>query len=304
MSGLSREFVTGRSFPGAVHEAHFPAEQPAACPQARFPGSDAHAGRTLHLGEPAVQGPHPAVRLVGWALGHAAPGISHHHGGGLSSHHSCWPQGPDVHGSCPWFVAARKHRTAGRRNGEQSCGWLGDPPLRSPSHSARASGCAHRRPRRIDVGGTRATGRPGPPRARSGSSRRSARIRRNLGQSAAIAMKRVQAVGRGALWVWDHTLGWLLRAVFLALIWLYQRTISPLLPPSCRFHPSCSAYGFQAISVHGSAKGLTLAIWRLLRCNPWNRGGLDPVPDPGRWLSRTYPDGRERPSRVEGTVRQ
>ena len=108
-----------------------------------------------------------------------------------------------------------------------------------------------------------------------------------------------KSLGRGLLWLWDHSLGYVLQAVLLGLIWLYQRTISPLLPPSCRFHPSCSAYGFAAIRVHGSAKGLALAVWRLLRCNPWNRGGLDPVPEPGRWMPDIYPDGRSRLDRVE-----
>jgi putative membrane protein insertion efficiency factor len=105
------------------------------------------------------------------------------------------------------------------------------------------------------------------------------------------------ARGVGALlWLWDHSLGWVLKWLLLAVIWLYKRAISPLLPPSCRYHPSCSAYGFEAITVHGSAKGLALAIWRLLRCNPWSGGGLDPVPEPGRWVPPIYPDGRARPT--------
>jgi putative membrane protein insertion efficiency factor len=65
----------------------------------------------------------------------------------------------------------------------------------------------------------------------------------------------------------------------LALIRLYQLTISPALPvDTCRFYPSCSHYGYQAIYKYGAFKGLMLAIWRILRCNPFNRGGLDPVP--------------------------
>ncbi|MBS2029906.1 MAG: membrane protein insertion efficiency factor YidD [Deltaproteobacteria bacterium] len=62
------------------------------------------------------------------------------------------------------------------------------------------------------------------------------------------------------------------------LIALYQRLLSPLLPPACRFHPSCSHYAREAISVHGAAKGSLLAAWRILRCQPFCRGGLDPVP--------------------------
>lgn len=98
----------------------------------------------------------------------------------------------------------------------------------------------------------------------------------------------------GILWVWDHSLGWLFRLVFLALIRVYQLLISPLLAPSCRFYPSCSAYALGSIRIHGSAKGLALATVRLIRCNPWNGGGLNPVPEKGRWVSDIYPDGRPR----------
>ena len=103
-----------------------------------------------------------------------------------------------------------------------------------------------------------------------------------------------RTMGRSVLWVWDHSIGWLVRGLFLVLIVGYQRLISPLLPASCRYHPSCSAYGFEAITVHGSAKGLVLTAWRLLRCNPWSKGGVDPVPDKDRWLPNIYPDGSTR----------
>ena len=69
------------------------------------------------------------------------------------------------------------------------------------------------------------------------------------------------------------------------LVWLlvmpirfYQTAISPYTPPSCRFTPSCSEYARQAIIKHGPFKGLYLAIWRILRCNPWGGSGYDPVP--------------------------
>ena len=58
----------------------------------------------------------------------------------------------------------------------------------------------------------------------------------------------------------------------------YQICISPLLGPSCRFTPTCSEYARQAIIKHGPFKGLYLAIWRILRCNPWGGSGYDPVP--------------------------
>jgi len=69
-----------------------------------------------------------------------------------------------------------------------------------------------------------------------------------------------------------------MRALFLALIWLYQKLISPLLPPACRFIPSCSEYAREAVIRHGAFKGGLLASWRLLRCQPLCRGGYDPVP--------------------------
>lgn len=69
------------------------------------------------------------------------------------------------------------------------------------------------------------------------------------------------------------------RLPLLALIRLYQATLSRTLPANtCRFYPSCSHYGYQAIYKHGALKGSLLAAWRILRCNPFNRGGYDPVP--------------------------
>ena len=66
--------------------------------------------------------------------------------------------------------------------------------------------------------------------------------------------------------------------ILIAPIRLYQRFISPLIPPRCKYYPSCSQYAVEAIHVHGPLRGLGLAVWRLLRCNPLSDGGLDPVP--------------------------
>jgi uncharacterized protein len=73
----------------------------------------------------------------------------------------------------------------------------------------------------------------------------------------------------------------------------YQRWISPALPPSCRFHPSCSAYAVEALQVHGLLRGTALATWRLLRCAPWHPGGIDPVPPRRASGRRTSPDGSQ-----------
>jgi putative membrane protein insertion efficiency factor len=71
--------------------------------------------------------------------------------------------------------------------------------------------------------------------------------------------------------------GRLVRTVALAPVLLYQRLISPALPRRCRYEPTCSRYAVQAIGEYGILRGLALAIWRLLRCNPWSHGGYDPV---------------------------
>jgi len=69
-----------------------------------------------------------------------------------------------------------------------------------------------------------------------------------------------------------------MKQVILALIRFYQRFISPALPPSCRFTPTCSQYSYEAIRRYGLLKGGWLSLRRLARCHPWNRGGFDPVP--------------------------
>ncbi|HMO57796.1 MAG TPA: membrane protein insertion efficiency factor YidD [Roseiflexaceae bacterium] len=69
-----------------------------------------------------------------------------------------------------------------------------------------------------------------------------------------------------------------MRWLFLGLIRVYQRFLSPLLPPSCIYSPSCSKYTYQAIEKYGALRGSYLGIRRILRCHPWAQGGHDPVP--------------------------
>lgn len=69
-----------------------------------------------------------------------------------------------------------------------------------------------------------------------------------------------------------------MKRLILALIRFYQRYVSPGLPPSCRFYPTCSHYTYQAVERYGVVKGGWLGFKRILRCQPWNPGGYDPVP--------------------------
>ena len=71
----------------------------------------------------------------------------------------------------------------------------------------------------------------------------------------------------------------LLGRLMIGLIRAYQLLLSPFLPASCRYHPSCSAYGAEAIARHGPLAGLWLTLRRILRCHPWGGMGFDPVPE-------------------------
>ncbi|WP_144532885.1 membrane protein insertion efficiency factor YidD [Bacillus pumilus] len=69
-----------------------------------------------------------------------------------------------------------------------------------------------------------------------------------------------------------------MKKIFIGIIRFYQKCISPLTPPSCRFYPTCSNYGLEAIKTHGALKGGWLTIKRILKCHPLHPGGIDPVP--------------------------
>ena len=66
--------------------------------------------------------------------------------------------------------------------------------------------------------------------------------------------------------------------VAVGAVTAYQRLVAPLLPPACRFAPTCSEYARISLAEHGLVRGIGLAAWRLLRCHPWSEGGTDPVP--------------------------
>lgn len=79
-------------------------------------------------------------------------------------------------------------------------------------------------------------------------------------------------------------------------IHLWRRMIAPVLPPCCRFYPSCSEYALQALDRHPCHHALGLIVWRLMRCNPWHPGGYDPVPEDK--LHRHPSAGSARTSKV------
>jgi putative membrane protein insertion efficiency factor len=99
-----------------------------------------------------------------------------------------------------------------------------------------------------------------------------------------------------------------LRAARAALVWVfllplrvYSRVISPALPARCRYYPTCSAYAEQAVHTHGILKGSALAAWRIVRCNPFSRGGVDEVPPRGRWRSGHDHDHPGDPTHAHGS---
>ena len=81
-----------------------------------------------------------------------------------------------------------------------------------------------------------------------------------------------------------------MKHVMIWLISLYRKVISPIKPPCCRFTPSCSAYALEAFKKRGFFVGFILTVWRILRCNPFSKGGYDPVPERGL---RNPPECRE-----------
>ena len=70
-----------------------------------------------------------------------------------------------------------------------------------------------------------------------------------------------------------------MKKILIRFIKIYKKYISPGLPQSCRFYPTCSSYAIEAIDRHGIFYGSAISIWRVLRCNPFNKGGIDPVPE-------------------------
>ena len=85
-----------------------------------------------------------------------------------------------------------------------------------------------------------------------------------------------------------------MKQIGIFFVRLYQKFISPLKPPCCRFTPTCSQYAIEAFREWGLIAGLGLAIWRILRCNPFSRGGYDPVPKRKKRGKSTPPSANEK----------
>ena len=85
--------------------------------------------------------------------------------------------------------------------------------------------------------------------------------------------------------LWDATFGRVLVAALVGLIRAYQILLSPRIGQVCRYYPTCSHYGLEAVKIHGASKGTLLAAWRVLRCHPWAVGGIEYVPAKGSWAN-------------------
>ena len=70
-----------------------------------------------------------------------------------------------------------------------------------------------------------------------------------------------------------------MKRLLIGAIRLYRKSLSPFIGQQCRFEPTCSHYGEEAIAKHGALRGTILTVWRILRCGPWSKGGYDPVPE-------------------------
>ena len=89
-----------------------------------------------------------------------------------------------------------------------------------------------------------------------------------------------------------------MKRLMIALVRLYKKFISPILPPACRFTPSCSTYAIEAFEKRGFFVGMFLTAWRILRCNPFGKAGYDPVPETGlipMILRKNEKDGQSAP---------
>ena len=100
-----------------------------------------------------------------------------------------------------------------------------------------------------------------------------------------------------------YTLALIPRNICVAILRVYRAVISPLYGDVCRYYPSCSQYALEAIQQHGAVKGIALGLWRIVRCNPWAKGGIDDVPQLTTTVTRSRPTASStaRPELATGT---
>ena len=265
-------------------QADFPAEQPAPCEDPRFPAAYAHPRRPRHPGCPSSQGPRRALCLTAGATRGAplAPFRRFRTGGATWRARGTIDRG----GSSlpgPWgrrATTGRFCRIQGR--GQRRASEQGEAaPARRVFGVPRCA--TAREPRR----------REGPPRlvrqrlrpARSGPRVVHQACRLPVGPPIGSRMSATVQADRAV----SSSPGWISRSwrivrqvpllVLVGLIRAYQSVISPMTGPTCKYYPSCSQYALVAIRRHGVLRGVRLAVWRLLRCNPWSKGGVDDVPE-------------------------
>jgi hypothetical protein len=289
-----------RTHPGAVREAHLSTQQPPSGPTARISASDAHAFRAFDRGGSPPQG---SLGADGLRMGRAAGVCETHRTPGVPGGDEAWSPGlPIRHGALPAAspgqVSGREsapegglHRgTSGGRGNSPQPGTTATPApdggttLSDPTrHGSRGASAASQRRDDVRSAGDPARRVPGKRPGPTGAQAHGFPVtpgpdaqESGAGESGAQQPTRSRSP---------------LARLLLVLVGWYRRYVSPVLPPSCRFYPTCSTYAVQAIEMHGAMRGSVLAGRRILRCHPWNPGGFDPVPG-----------SRERAHRGSGTA--
>lgn len=248
---------------GPDHEAHLSAEQSSSAQEAWFPPAHAYPRRPFHPVLPPQQGPRSSDGVTRAApRPTTAPAVT----GALDDPpRGEGPQRFDRPAPC----AGRRWPARGGRR--RPCGRSGRPTSPPAAPGASCVGPV------VVAGTVRIDGGPGAARGRGlcTSAQRSA-------YRDGPPMKYVHMIVR------------LPSLAVIGLIRLYQRFISPLTGPSCKFHPTCSAYAIRSLQIHGLLKGTALSVARLGRCHPWQLGGINPPPPAGKWRANVDLDGNPR----------
>jgi len=284
-------------------QADLPAEQSAPGEDPRLQAAHAHPRGACHHLRAQAQGPRGTVRLSRrQTIGGVAPGTSHAPQSGLRSSGAHGTPGRQRHDRC----SPRRTRR-GRRGTDP------DRLHRLPGGRVR------RRPQSCQAqaaGGAPRETRPDPPGTVAGrtcTTRRGRRNRRAAAQGPGLRVEpdpgRTGRTPSGSRCVPGRTKGrtmsrgtlvgpWrglrrIPSRVLIAVFRLWQLLVSPTYGQTCRFYPTCSSYGVGAVREHGALRGGWLTVRRILRCHPWNPGGVDLVPpkDPGHAHCRTFPRG-------------